>query len=151
MVTNTIHEPQEGASVGVFSVPIKVRRWVYRNAPDASPESSQPEIVCRAMVDTGAAHLSLPADLLEQLRLDHLRTVTARTADGARHEYRLLGMAEVEVQGRTAEVVVLELPRGAQPLLGALPLEIMDWHLAPGQQRLVPSPDSPDKPAAWLV
>ena len=40
----------------------------------------------------------------------------------------------------------LELPHGAKPLLGAVPLEQMDWHLSPLDNRLVPNPESPDGP-----
>ena len=67
------------------------------------------------------------------------------TADGERHDYRVCGIVQVEVQGRRTEVSVVELPRGARPLLGAIPLEAMDWHVHPGTERLLPNPDSPDE------
>ena len=134
--------------MGVFNVPIIVRNWQNHLLP---PSERGEEIRCEAGVDTGAAYLSLPADMVERLKLIPIRNVTVRTADGARHEFRIMAMAEVEVQGRKAEVHVLELPRGARPLLGAYPLEIVDWHVAPNEQKLVPSPDSPDKPGAWLL
>ncbi len=46
----------------------------------------------------------------------------------------------MEVQGRLTRVEVIELPRGARPLLGAAGLELMDWHIAPGQLPFPPGP-----------
>ena len=56
---------------------------------------------------------------------------------------------DLEVQGRRCQVRAIELPRGAEPLLGAIPLEEMDWHIDPLGQ-LVPNPSSPDQPM-WLL
>lgn len=62
-----------------------------------------------------------------------------------------MGIAEVEIQGRSCQVQVIELPRGAHPLLGAVPLEEMDWHISPTEGRLVPNPRSPDGPMLPLM
>ena len=34
----------------------------------------------------------------------------------------------------------------AEPLLGAVPLEEIDWHISAQDKRLLPNPKSPDKP-----
>ena len=70
---------------------------------------------------------------------------------GGYHRYRLMGIAEVVVRGRTCRVQAIELPRGAQALLGAVPLEEMDWHISPTQKRLVPNPRWPDLPTQPLM
>ncbi len=62
-----------------------------------------------------------------------------------------MGIAEVEVQGRSARVEVIELPRGARPLLGATPLEMMDWHISPAEKKLVPNPEWPEGPVVPLL
>jgi len=98
------------------------------------------------LVDSGALELSLPADLIEKLKLEELGEVKVYTADGGEHLYRVMGIAEIEVQGRVCQVRVIELPRGAEPLLGAIPLEEMDWHISPRDKKLVPNPRSPDQP-----
>lgn len=103
------------------------------------------------MVDSGAARLSLPAEAVDALGLLELGRVQARTADGVGHEYRLMGIVELEVQGRSWRGQVIELPRGALPLLGAIPLEEMDWHISPSERKLVPNPESPDEPLIWLL
>ena len=90
--------------------------------------------------------LALPAELIEPLKLEELGKVRVFTADGGEHKYRLFGMAEVEVQGRTCQVRAIEVPRGTEPLLGAIPLEAMDWHISPLEKKLLPNPKSPDGP-----
>jgi len=129
--------------MGVFEVRIKVRNWQNRFLPE---EERGEDIVCEALVDSGALHLSLPVELVERLKLMELDQVRVYTADGGEHEYRVVGIAEVEVQDRFTRVQVIELPRGAKPLLGAIPLEEMDWHISPAEKKLVPNPKSPEKP-----
>ncbi len=134
--------------MGVFRVPVKVRNWQNRYLP---PDKQGEEVDCEALVDSGAAELALPVEVIERLRLDPLGEVRVYTADGGEHDYRVFGIAEVEVQGRTCQVRAIELPHGAEPLLGAVPLEEMDWHISPVEKRLVPNPRSPEKPMLPLV
>jgi len=134
--------------MGVFRVPVKVRNWQNRYLP---PDRQGKEIECAALVDSGAAEFALPVELLEPLRLEYLGEVRVYTADAGEHDYRVFGIAEVEVQGRVCQVRVIELPHGAEPLLGAVPLEEMDWHISPVEKRLVPNPRSPEKPLLPLV
>ena len=129
--------------MGVFYVPITLRNWQNRFLP---PERQGEEVACEALVDSGAAELALPVDLVERLKLEELGNVRVFTADGGQHDYRVFGIAEVEVQGRICQVRAIELPHGAEPLLGAVPLEEMDWHISPSGKRLVPNPRSPDRP-----
>ena len=129
--------------MSVFEVEIKVRNWLNRFLPE---EERGEEIICEAVVDTGAIQLSLPAELIGKLKLIEIDQVQVRTADGGKHEYRVMGIAEVEVQGRSTHVRVIELPRGTKPLLGAIPLEEMDWHISPSENKLIPNPESPNRP-----
>ena len=129
--------------MGVFAVPIRIRNWQNRYLP---PEKQGEDVACEALVDTGAVELALPAETIERLRLEKLGSLKAYTADGGRHEFRVFGMAEIEVQNRKCHVRVIELPHGAKPLLGAIPLEEMDWRVSPLEKRLVPNPESPDGP-----
>ncbi|MBI4559534.1 MAG: hypothetical protein HY706_18250 [Candidatus Hydrogenedentes bacterium] len=129
--------------MGVFSVPIKVRNWQNRFLPEAERGE---EVSCDAIVDSGAVELALPNDLIQKLRLIPMGNVRVFTADSGQHVYRVLGMAELEVQGRTCQVRAIELPHGTRPLLGAVPLEEMDWHISPQEKKLLPNPDSPDEP-----
>ena len=129
--------------MGVFSVSIRVRNWQNKYLP---PEEQGKEIECEALVDSGAAELALPAEFIERLKLEQLGTVRGFTADGGQHIYRVFGIAEVEVQGRIFQVRSIELPHGPEPLLGAVPLEEMDWHISATEKKLLPNPKSPDTP-----
>lgn len=129
--------------MGVFYVKIKIKNWQNRFLP---LEKQGKEVECEALVDSGAAELALPAEMIQELRLEPLGAVEVFTADGARHLYKLFGVAEIEVQGRVCQVRAIELPRGSKPLLGAVPLEEMDWHISPLQKKLVPNPKSPENP-----
>ena len=129
--------------MGVFYVPVTIRNWQNRFLP---AERQGEEVTCDALVDSGAAELALPADILDQLNLEPLGDVNVFTADGGQHTYRIFGIAEVEVQGRVCQVRVIELPHGSEPLLGAVPLEEMDWHISTPEKKLVPNPRSPDRP-----
>ncbi|HVM96556.1 MAG TPA: retroviral-like aspartic protease family protein, partial [Candidatus Acidoferrales bacterium] len=122
----------------MFRVAIKLRNWQNAFLP---PEEQGEDVACDALVDTGAGELALPADMIERLRLRPLDgVVIAKLADGSRQRCRTLGIVEVEVMGRTCQVRAIELPRGTEPLLGAVPLEELDWHISPREQRLLPNP-----------
>lgn len=128
---------------GVFRVRVTLKNWQNRFLPK---QQRAQDIECEALVDSGAIELSLPADLIERLKLEETGQVRVYTADGGQHTDRVLGIVELFVQGRSCQVRAIELPRGTEPLLGAIPLEEMDWHIAPQERKLVPNPKSPDEP-----
>ncbi|MFQ5729779.1 MAG: retroviral-like aspartic protease family protein [Waddliaceae bacterium] len=129
--------------MGVFTVKMRLKNWQNRFLPK---EKKGKDVECDALVDSGAAELALPGEMISRLKLEALGSVRVYTADGGEHEYRIFGIVEVEVGGRTCQVRVIELPHGAEPLLGAVPLEEMDWHISPQEKKLVPNPRSPEKP-----
>lgn len=131
-----------------FAVPIKVRNWLSQFLP---PGERGDEIICEAIVDSGAVNLALPAEAIAQLKLKEAGTKRVFTADGGEHHYRVFGGAELEVQGRTCQATAIELPRGTTSLLGAIPLEEMDWHISPLEQKLLPNPKSPHEPLLPLL
>jgi len=129
--------------MGVFRVRVRLQNWQNQFLPE---ERRGEDVDCEALVDTGAAELALPTDLIQRLGLQRTGEVQGYTADGGRHTYRIFGIVELSVQGRSCQVRAIELPHGAEPLLGAVPLEEMDWHVSPQGKELVPNPMSPDKP-----
>ncbi len=129
--------------MGVFSVQVILRNWQNRFLPQ---EKRGEDVTCDALVDSGATELALPMEMINRLKLETLGEVRIYTADGGEHEYRVFGIVEVEVGGRTCHVRAIELPHGAEPLLGAVPLEEMDWHISPLEKKLLPNPRSPEKP-----
>ena len=129
--------------MGVFRVPIELKNWQNKFLPE---NQRGEDVQCEALVDTGATELALPSDLIERLKLEETGEVQVYTADGGEHTYRVFGIINLGVQGRFCQVRARELPHGAEPLLGAVPLEEMDWHISPQQKKLAPNPRSPEKP-----
>jgi clan AA aspartic protease len=129
--------------MGVFAVQVKVRNWQNRYLPR---EKRGEEVQCEVLVDSGATELALPTEIIDRLKLEQLGSVRVYTAGRGEHEYRVFGIVEIELQGRVCQVRAIELPHGAKPLLGAVPLEEMDLHVSPRERKLVPNPRSPDMP-----
>ena len=92
-----------------------------------------------ALVDTGATSLSMPATLLAELGLVHIRSRMARTSAGEM-SVRIFGTARLTIQGRDCPVDVTELPDGCPVLIGQIPLEAMDFVVDMGQHALVGNP-----------
>ena len=127
--------------MGVFSVEIGLRNWQNRFL---TVEEQGEDVVCDAIVDTGSTELCLPVEVVERLKLLELGQMNTQLADSSEQTYRIVGMVEVEVQGRMCHVQAIEMPRGSAVLLGAVPLEAMDWHVSPKEGKLIPNPMFPD-------
>ena len=83
------------------------------------------------LVDTGASRLCLPADVIRQLELPVEGEVDARIAVGVQ-SLRVFKEVDLAVCGRRGTFNCVELPDGAMPLLGLIPLE--DLGLQPDLQ-----------------
>lgn len=95
------------------------------------------------VVDTGVSDLVLPEDLVERLGLEQLGTAEVTYADGRTETRPLAGMVVVNAAGRQARVDCDVAQPGTTPLLGQVPLEILDLLVDCRHQRLVPHPESP--------
>ena len=62
--------------------------------------------------------LALPADLVARLKLRQLDTVRIYTLDEGEYQYRVYGIVELEVRGRTYHVKASELPRAPNRFWG---------------------------------
>ena len=105
--------------MGVFIVEVGLRNWQNRFL---AAEEQGEDVVCDAIVDTGATELRLPAEVVERLKLIEIGQINALLADGGEHTYRIVGIVEVEVQGRMCRVQAIETPRGSAVLLGGVPV-----------------------------
>jgi len=96
--------------------------------------------VTDALVDTGATGLLLPKRLIDQLNCEPLRIRTARTIAGntTLPVYRAVRLT---VQGRDCISDVAEVPDEFSIVIGQVPLELMDWVVDPGNQRLIGNPE----------
>ncbi|MCY3818074.1 MAG: aspartyl protease family protein [Gammaproteobacteria bacterium] len=112
--------------MGTFTVPIQV----------ADPEGHQYETV-EAMVDSGATYTVLPASVLERLGVVPHGVRSFVLADGSRVE-RGFGRTWIRLEGQEEISPVVFWDEGAQPLLGAVTLEIFSLGIDPVNGRLIP-------------
>lgn len=90
----------------------------------------------RMLVDTGATHTVLPAELATRLGIPRSpRTVRVQLADRRTRPMRL-GTMVVRLMGREAGDTVLIGPRGGEPLLGVEALEALGLAVDPRAGKL---------------
>jgi predicted aspartyl protease len=93
-----------------------------------------------ALVDTGAASLSLPTSLIQQLGLTKVRTRRIITSKGVA-EADVYSAVRLTIQGRDCTLDVLEVPDGVPVLVGQIPLESLDFVVDVVNQRLIGNPE----------
>jgi clan AA aspartic protease len=102
----------------------------------------------RALVDSGSIFLTVPAHMAIQLGFDVAETSVREVilADGTRKAVPMVGPLRVHFGDRFCDLSALVL--GDEPLLGAVPMEMMDLVLHPASQTLTVNPESPHIPTA---
>ncbi|MFH1562713.1 MAG: retroviral-like aspartic protease family protein [Nitrospirota bacterium] len=99
------------------------------------------------VVDTGAAYLCLPPDVIEKLGLLYSHTREISTANG-RVNRRIFYGAVIIIQDRDIEMQVMENDITTPPLIGYLVLESMDLVVNTKSQRIIPNPEHDGK---WVM
>jgi clan AA aspartic protease len=107
------------------------------------------ELNALALVDTGAMHLCIPETLQKLLRLRENDRRPGRIASGETLEVPYVGPIKVSVRGRDSFTGALVM--GNEVLLGVIPLEDLDLHVDPLRGRLIPNPNSPDRPMSMAM
>jgi clan AA aspartic protease len=107
---------------------------------------SKKSVCVRALVDTGATHMTVTADVARQLGfdLDEMSTYRLTVADGRRLRVPRIQPVEIRFGDRSysTEAAVL----GNECLMGCLLLEALDLVVDPVRQLVVPNPEHPDGP-----
>lgn len=111
-----------------------------RLANFAKPELD--EIDAKALVDTGALHLCIPAHVSLQLALQIVEQREVRLADGAVALVDHVAPVQVALLGRSCVTGALVL--GNEVLLGAIPMEDLDLLVHPPTLSVIKNPDSPN-------
>ncbi len=102
-----------------------------------------------ALVDTGATFLCLPSKTITELGLSFLETRIATTATG-RVERRIFQGVRLTILDRRCDINVMELQDGVPPLVGYVPLELLDFQPDVQQRTLVASLGTSDKAVSDL-
>ena len=101
----------------------------------------------KAIVDTGAAYLSMPPDLVEKLGLKYSFTRPVTTANGSVTR-RIFKGADITIRDRNEQMSIMESDATTPPLIGFLVLEVLDFVVNPKSQQLMGNPDHDGK---WVV
>lgn len=107
-------------------------------------------IEVRALVDTGAMHLTINETIRDYLGLIIEERRKGRLADGTVLDLELTGPIKVYFKNRTALVRAMVLPGDEEVLLGTIALEDLDVIIDPVRQELLVNPASPDVAMAVL-
>ena len=102
----------------------------------------------RALVDSGSVFPTVPQHIAVQLGFDTSETATREVilADGSRKAVPMIGPLRVHFADRFCDLSALVL--GDEPLLGAVPMEMMDLLLHRSSRTLTVNPASPYVPVA---
>lgn len=104
----------------------------------------------KALVDTGAMHLTINETIKDYLGLEVEERRLGRLADGTVLELDLTGPVKIVFKNRTAMVRAMVLPGNEEVLLGAIAMEDLDVIIDPVRQEIRVNPDSPDLAMATL-
>lgn len=99
----------------------------------------------RFLLDSGASLLCINEEIQAQLGLVEIGEETASLADGSIHKFKIVGPVTVEFENRrtTAEAVVL--PNDAEPLFGAIIMQLLDIVLDMKEEKVILPPERPYK------
>ncbi len=105
-------------------------------------------IEVRSLVDSGAVFMVIPQHMALQLGYDteEFSTREVILADGTRKRVPMVGPLRVHFGDRYCDLSALVF--GDEPLMGAVPMEMMDLVLHPATQQLSVNPESPYLPVA---
>lgn len=101
-----------------------------------------------ARVDSSAVFLSIPEHIAVQLGFDTTEVATREVVltNGHRQEVPMIGPLRVRFGDRYCDLSALVL--GDEPLLGSVPMQMMDLVLHPATRIPSINPESPDVPSA---
>lgn len=114
------------------------------------PASRVRKAKVRMLVDSGAGSLAVNERLQEKLGLPLFRTGLAELADGSKLPVNVVGPVGIRSKNRGTVACAQVLPRNAEALLGAIPMEDMDLIVHRRKQKLDVNPASPDQPVIKL-
>jgi clan AA aspartic protease len=97
-----------------------------------------------ALVDTGAAMLSLPKKIIEELGLTRYQVRHVRTSSG-KMDCGMYDAVRLTIQGRDCTVDVAEVPDDCPVLIGQIPLEALDFVVDPVNRKLIGNPEHGDE------
>ena len=135
-MTTEIEEKQ----MGRFSVDVELANngdREYARRGDLPAEQVR-RMKVRGVVDSGATMMVVPEAVVRQLGLETRGTTKVRYANGQTAERPLARNIALSCQGRESVFDAVVEPSRSSALIGAVVLEVLDFVVDCGRQRLVP-------------
>ncbi len=98
------------------------------------------------LADSGAIRLAINETIRQQLGLRVRQSLAITLADGTKRTLDVAGPIRVRFRERDCITDAFVLPGSEEPLLGAVPMELMDLVIAPAEGRLDYNPKHPEGP-----
>jgi clan AA aspartic protease len=114
--------------------------WLAKRQGRLRPDQVR-SIELEMLVDTGACRPAIPEEVVEALEIPRPGTnrQPVRLADGTVREFEIVQVV-FEILGREDHCGFYVLPRGATPLLGQVPLEVLDLVVVPSTGEVTTNP-----------
>ncbi|TGK01039.1 aspartyl protease [Leptospira semungkisensis] len=103
------------------------------------PQEKVRKVALEFLVDTGAAMVCLPTNMIQSLGLQPLYKRLSLTANGTVEAW-IFSPAQIRIWDRECNMEIMEVPNGTPPLLGYLALETLDLYPNPKKQILEGNP-----------
>src|SRR3954469_20201612 len=114
---------------------------IYADLEISNPAKDElTPIKARALVDTGALFLCIPAHIATQLKLKEFEQREVTIADGTRKLCSYVGPVHIKYANRQCLTGAMVI--GEEVLLGAIPIEDMDLIIHPAKLALIANPDN---------
>ena len=104
----------------------------------------------KIMADSGAIRLTINEEIRSKLGLRQRSAMTVALADGTTRLLPIAGPVRIKFKERDCVTDAFVLPGNEEPLLGAVPMELMDLAIIPGDQKLIYNPAHPNGPVYSL-
>jgi clan AA aspartic protease len=110
------------------------------------PKEKIRQVSISAMADSGAIRLAINETIKLQLGLRVRQQLNISLADGTKRTLDVAGPIRVKFKDRDCITDAFVLPNNEEPLIGAVPMELMDLVIIPAENKLVYNPLHPDGP-----
>jgi len=110
------------------------------------PKEKIRKVLITAMADYGAIRLAINETIKQQLGLRVRQQLNISLADGTKRTLDVAGPKRIKFKDRDCITDAFVLPDNEEPLIGVVPMELMDLVIIPAENKLVYNPLHPDGP-----
>ena len=110
------------------------------------PKEKIRQMTINAMADSGAIRLAINENIRQQLGLRVRQQLDISLADGTKRRLDVAGPVRLKFRDRDCITDTFVLPEIEEPLIGAVPMELMDLVVIPAESKLDYNPKDPVGP-----